>query len=59
MFRPKREEVVEDWRRLHDEEMHYLYASPNIIIRKNKSRRMTWVGHIARIEEMRKIHAKF
>jgi hypothetical protein len=28
---PKREEVASDWRRLHNEKLHYLYASPNII----------------------------
>jgi hypothetical protein len=31
MFRPKGEEVVEGWRRLHNEELHNLYASLNII----------------------------
>jgi hypothetical protein len=30
-FGPKREEVSGDWRRLHNEELHNLYASPNII----------------------------
>jgi hypothetical protein len=31
IFGPKREKVVGGWRRLHDEELHKLYASPNII----------------------------
>jgi hypothetical protein len=35
----KREEVAGGWRRLHNEELHNLYASPNII-RVNKSKRM-------------------
>jgi hypothetical protein len=35
----RREEVEEGWRRLHSEELHNLYASPNII-RMIKSRRM-------------------
>jgi hypothetical protein len=48
MFGPKREEVAGDWRRLHNEELHNLYAS-SIIIRLMKSRRMTWAGHVARM----------
>jgi hypothetical protein len=39
------------WRRLH-EEFHNLYASPHII-RVIKSNRMTWVGHIPCMGEMR------
>jgi hypothetical protein len=31
IFGPKREEVVGGWRRLHNEELHNLYASQNII----------------------------
>jgi hypothetical protein len=31
IFGAKREEVAGDWRRLHNEELHNLYASPNII----------------------------
>jgi hypothetical protein len=39
IFGPKREEVAGDWRRLHNEELHSLYASQNIIT-VIKSRRM-------------------
>jgi hypothetical protein len=39
IFRPKREKVAEDWRRLRNEELHNLYVSLNII-REIKSRRM-------------------
>jgi hypothetical protein len=35
---------------LHNEELHILYSSPNII-RQIKSRRMRWTGHMARMEE--------
>jgi hypothetical protein len=31
IFGPKREEVAGDWRRLHNEELYNLYASPNVI----------------------------
>jgi hypothetical protein len=32
IFRPKRVEMTEEWRRLHTKELHKLYASPNIIM---------------------------
>ena len=41
-----------EWRRLHNEELHSLYRSPNIV-RVIKSRRLTWAGHVARMEEGR------
>ena len=50
MFGPKRVEVTGDWRKLHNEELNDLYCSPNIV-RVIKSRRMRWVGHVARIGE--------
>jgi hypothetical protein len=40
--------VTGDWRKLHNEDLHNLYSSP-IIIRMIKSRRMRWVGHVARM----------
>jgi hypothetical protein len=30
IFRPKRDEVTEEWRRLHNEELYALYSSPDI-----------------------------
>jgi hypothetical protein len=39
IFRPKRDEVTRDGKKLHNEELHNLYSSPNII-RMIKSRRM-------------------
>jgi hypothetical protein len=52
IFEPKRVEFAGGWRRLHNEELHNLYASPNIS-RVIKSRRMRWSEHVARMEEIR------
>jgi hypothetical protein len=49
---PKREKVARGWRRLHSEELHNLYVSPNTI-RIIKSRRMRWAGHVAHMTEKR------
>jgi hypothetical protein len=50
IFVTKRDEVTGEWRKLHNEELHILYSSPNII-RQIKSRRMRWAGHVARMGE--------
>jgi hypothetical protein len=44
IFGPKREEDG-SWRKLHNEELHSLYSSTNIV-RVIKSRRMRWAGHV-------------
>jgi hypothetical protein len=54
-FGPKRNKVTGKWRKLHSEELHNLYSSPNII-RHIKSRRVRWAGHVARMEEERKVY---
>jgi hypothetical protein len=41
--------------RLHNEELHNLYSSPDII-RAVKSREIRWTGHIAYLEEMRNLY---
>jgi hypothetical protein len=46
------DEVMEEWRQLHDEEIHDLYSSPNVIP-VIKSRRMNWAGQVARRVERR------
>jgi hypothetical protein len=47
IFGPKREEEG-SWRTLHNDKLHNLYFSPNIV-RVIKSRRMRWAGHVARM----------
>jgi hypothetical protein len=46
IFGPKRDEVTGEWGKLHSEELHNLYSSPDII-RHIKSRRMRWEEHVA------------
>jgi hypothetical protein len=48
----KRDEVMGDWRKMHNEELHNLYSSP-YIIRMITPRRMRRAGHVARIVEKR------
>jgi hypothetical protein len=50
LFGPQTGEVTGEWSKLHNEEFHILYSSPNII-RQIKSRRMRWAVHVARMEE--------
>ena len=52
IFGAKRDENGE-WRKLHNEEIHSLYRSPNIV-RVIKSGRFRWAGHVARMGGGRK-----
>jgi hypothetical protein len=52
IFVPKKDEVTGGWRKLHNEKLHNLYSSPSTI-RMVKSRRMRWVGNVARMGEKR------
>jgi hypothetical protein len=49
IFGPKRDEVIREWRKIHNEQLNDLYYSPNII-RVIKSRRR-WVEHVALMGE--------
>jgi hypothetical protein len=46
IFGPNRDNVTEERRKLHSEEVHKLYSTPNII-RQIKARSMRWAGHVA------------
>jgi hypothetical protein len=48
IFGPKKDELTGGWRKLYNEELHNLYTSQSII-RMITSRRIRWVGHLARI----------
>ena len=52
IFGPRSDEVMEVWRRLHNEKLNDLYSSPNNV-RVIKSRGMRWAGHVARMGEER------
>jgi hypothetical protein len=54
IFGPKRKEDG-SWRKLHNDELHNLYSSPNIV-RVIRSRRMRWAGHVARMGEGRGVY---
>jgi hypothetical protein len=55
IFVSKRDEVIGEWRKLHNEKLHDLYPSPNIV-RVIKWRRMRWAGHVARMGEERGVY---
>jgi len=55
IFGRRRDEVMGEWRRLHNEELNDLYPSPNIV-RVIKSRTMRWAGHVTRMVEKRGLY---
>jgi hypothetical protein len=52
IFGPNTEKVTGGWRKLHNEELHNIYCSLNII-RMIKSRRVAWAECVERLEENR------
>ena len=46
---------IEEWRKLHNEELIDLYSSP-IIVRVIQSGTMRWAGHVARMRERRGVY---
>jgi hypothetical protein len=55
IFGPKRDEVTGGVRKLHNEELHNLYSSSNIIT-TIKSRRMRWAGQVTRMRNKRNVY---
>jgi hypothetical protein len=55
IFGPKRDEVKREWRKLHNEELNYLYSSPDIV-RVIKSRIMRWAQHVEGMGERRGLY---
>ena len=51
IFGAKRDEITEEWRKLHNAELHALYSSPNIM--RNLKSRLRWAGHVACMEQFR------
>jgi len=52
---PRRDKVMGEWRRLHNEELTDLYSSPNIV-QVIKSGRMRWAGHVVRMDEEKGVY---
>ena len=55
LFEPKRDGITGEWRKLHNDELNDPYCSTSTV-RLIKSRRMKWVGHVARMREGRGVY---
>jgi hypothetical protein len=49
---PKRDEVIGNWRKFHNEELINVYSSPNILITKSRAR---WAGNLAGVGKIRSL----
>jgi len=55
LFGPLRDEVIGEWRKLHNEELNDLHSSPSIVC-VIISRGMRWAGHVANMGDRRGVH---
>jgi hypothetical protein len=55
IFGSKRDEVMWEWRKIHNEEFNDLYFSPNIF-QVIKSTRMRWAGHVVHMGKRRGVY---
>ena len=55
IFGANRDEITGECKKLHKSELHALYSSPNMIMTL-KSRRLSWAGHVARMDQSRNAH---
>jgi len=55
IFGPEKDEVTEEWRKLHNEELIDLFSSPNIV-RVIKSRKIRWAGHVVHMGKGRSMY---
>jgi hypothetical protein len=56
IFGPKRDDVIGEWRKLHNEELNDLFPSSSIV-RLIKMRKMRWEGvHVKRMGERRGVY---
>jgi len=55
IFGTKMDVVTGEWRKIHNEELNYMYCSPKIF-QVIDSRRMRWAGHVACKGERRGVY---
>jgi hypothetical protein len=58
IFGPKSDEVPGEWKKIHNEDLHDLYCSPNIV-RVITSRRIRWARFVARVGERGQVYTGF
>jgi hypothetical protein len=58
IFGPKRDNLTRQWRKLHNDELNYLYSLTNIV-RVIKSRRIKWAWHVAHMGEKSDVYRAF